>query len=174
MSLTNLLLDTDLSSDQLKSLVRFADKREGATDLAAYIQSLAAGVRAATMTCKVGAIQASGTFTLDTVIATDACSINGVSFDCVASGATGNQFNLGADDEETAANLAAAINASQTALVLGVVEATAEAEVVTVKAKQPGLVGNAIAIATADATITVSGARLTGGTDGTEYTLNFE
>lgn len=117
---------------------------------------------------------ASGTFTLDTVIATDVVSINGVSFTAVASGATGNQFNVGADDDETAENLAAAINASATALVDGYVSASAAGPVVTVSAVEPGIVGNTITIASADATITASGARLEGGAaDATAKTLSF-
>lgn len=120
------------------------------------------------------AVAASGTFTLDTVIATDAISISGVTFTAVASGATGNQFNVGADDTETAENLAAAINASVTALVTGVVTATSADEVVTVSAVTKGLSGNAITIESADATITASGARLTGGAaDPTAITLEF-
>lgn len=123
------------------------------------------------------AVAASGEFVLDTVIATDAVSINGVSFACVASGATGNQFNVGADDEETAANLAAAINGSVTALVTGVVTAAVTDDdpvTVTVTAVQKGLVGNAITIASADGTIVASGARLTGGApDATAITLGF-
>jgi phage tail sheath gpL-like len=118
--------------------------------------------------------QASGTFTLDTVIATDAVSINGVSFTAVASGATGNQFNVGADDTETAENLAAAINASATALVSGYVTASSAAEVVTVTSVFYGLAGNAITIESADATITASGARLEGGAeDAGALTLSF-
>lgn len=119
-------------------------------------------------------VLASGTFTLDTVIATDKVSINGVDFTAVASGATGNQFNVGADDEETAANLAAAINASATALVSGYVTASASGEVVTVTSAFYGLAGNQTTIASADATITASGARLTGGAaDATAQTLSF-
>lgn len=106
---------------------------------------------------------ASGTFTLSSVVATDAISINGVTFTAVASGATGNQFNVGASDTETATNLAAAIVASATALVNEFVTATSAAAVVTVTAKNGGVQGNSITIASADATITASGARLTGG-----------
>lgn len=120
------------------------------------------------------ATAASGTFTLNTVIATDAISINGVTFTCVASGATGNQFNVGADDDETAENMAAAINASATALVSTQVTASASAAVVTITAKIKGYAGNAVTIASADATITASGARLTGGApDPTAITLSF-
>lgn len=119
-------------------------------------------------------VRASGTFTLATVIATDACSINGVTFTAVASGATGDQFNVGASDTETAVNLAAAINASATALVSGYVTAAAAAEVVTVTSVFYGLSGNQTNIATADSTITVSGARLTAGAaDATAQTITF-
>lgn len=116
---------------------------------------------------------ATGTFTLASVIATDAVSINGTTFTCVASGATGNQFNLGGTDILTAAALAAAINASATALVNEHVTATSSGAVVTVTAAYPGTPGNAITIASADGTITASGARLTGGADGTEDSYSF-
>lgn len=119
-------------------------------------------------------VAASGTFTLTSVIATDACSVNSVTFTCVANGATANQFNVGLDDTATAVNLAAAINASVTALVTGVVRATASTNVVTITSAFYGLAGNQTAIATADSTIVVSGARLTGGAvDATAQTLTF-
>lgn len=46
------------------------------------------------------------------VVAGDVVTINGLAFLCVASGATGRQFNVGATDTDTATNLVAAINAS--------------------------------------------------------------
>lgn len=120
------------------------------------------------------ATRASGTFTLATVIATDAVSINGVTFTCVASGAGANQFNVGASDTLTAANLAAAINASVTALVAGYVTASSATNVVTVSSTVYGLAGNQTLIASADGTITASGAALTGGAvDATASTLTF-
>lgn len=117
---------------------------------------------------KESAVRASGIFTLTSVIATDAISINGVTFTCVASGATGNQFNVGADDAATAANLAAAINASVTALVAGYVTAAvtssiATPAVVTVYSTFYGIAGNQTLIASADSTIVASGARLASG-----------
>lgn len=153
-----------------------------------YVQSLTTGSELAesasappsiAISVQGNEVQASGTFILDTVIATDVISINGVNFTCVASGATGNQFNVGADDVETAANLAAAINASVTALVSGYVTATSAAGltttgVVTVTSSFYGLSGNQTLIASADATIVASGARLTGGlADATAQTLSF-
>jgi len=135
-----------------------------------YLRSLMGGARQAKVIVGVAAVKAAGTLTLVSAIATDAISINGVSFTGVASGATGDQFNIGLDDTETAANLAAAINASVTALVSGYVTASSLLGVVTVTAALPGVLGNAITLASADATITASGARLTGGTAGTEKT----
>lgn len=49
---------------------------------------------------------------LDGIAASDTISPNGVPFTAEASGATGNQFNVGAADAETAVNFATAINAS--------------------------------------------------------------
>lgn len=124
-------------------------------------------------------VQATGTFIFDAVIATDVFVINGVSFTCVASGATGNQFNVGASDTLTAASAAAVVNASVTALVAGYVTATSAAGatttgVLTVTAVQYGLPGNVYTISTPDTTITPSGARLTGGAaDATAQTITF-
>lgn len=124
-------------------------------------------------------VRASGTFVFDTVIATDVFVINGVSFTAVASGATANQFNVGADDTETAVNAAASVNASVTALVAGYVTAAGAAGltttgVVTVTSAFYGLAGNQTTISTPDATITASGARLaSGAADATAKTLQF-
>lgn len=56
-----------------------------------------------------------------------AITVAGVTFTAVASGATGNQFNIGASAAATATNLAAAINASTPNAVkpVGVINATA-------------------------------------------------
>jgi len=50
------------------------------------------------------------TLTLAGVVATDTCVVNGLIYTCVASGATGQQFNVGATDADTATNLATVIN----------------------------------------------------------------
>src|SRR5579859_820987 len=56
--------------------------------------------------------------------ANDQFIVNGVTFTAVASGATGNQFNTGSTATQSAANLAATINASVTALIAGYVTAS--------------------------------------------------
>lgn len=132
--------------------------------------AISGGIRNGSMDVQISgdsSTYASGTLTLASVVATNSCSINGVTFTAVASGATGNQFNVGGNDTITAANLAAAINASATALVTGVVTATSSGAVVTVTAHEMGLTGNCILLA-GGTNITASGARLTGGT----YTSN--
>lgn len=92
-----------------------------------------------------GVVTDAVTITGASVIATDAVNVNGTAFACVASGATGNQFNLGADDAETMANLAAKINA------LSGIDATADGAVVTVTAY-----GRVLIVSTDDTTLTIA------------------
>lgn len=77
-----------------------------------------------------------------------------------------NQWDWGVDNTVTATALAACINASSTAILNGVVEATSSGAAVTVKAKVKGKVGNSITIATINGSrlaITGSLSRLGGG-----------
>lgn len=78
-----------------------------------------------------------------------------------------NQFDFGGSDTETATALAAAINASTTAIINKHVTATSSGAVVTLTAVQPGHAGNAVTTATSGATLAITGsaARLTGGTE---------
>lgn len=170
---TRLSITSDLTTNGQKSQMDLAPGGLPAlANFENYLSALSGGNQSALLVFDVGMVKATGTFTLDTVIATDAVSINGVTFTGVASGATGNQFNIGADDTATAVNLAAAINASVTALVTGVVTATSATTVVTVTAVVPGVGGNVIAIASADSTIVASAAHLTGGSAGTTTTID--
>lgn len=119
------------------------------------------------------AVRASGTFTLTSVVATNTCTVNGVTFTAIASGAGANQFNVGASDTETAANLAASINASVTALVAGYVTATSALTVVTVSSADYGIFGNQATI-TGTTNIVASGGRLTlGAADAGAKTYTF-
>lgn len=109
---------------------------------------------------------ATGTLTTTSAVATNTFTINGVTFTGIASGATGNQFNIGGSDAVTATNIAAAINGSVTALVSGYVTAssTGATSVVTITSAFVGPAGNQTTIASGQGTIVASGARLTGGT----------
>lgn len=117
---------------------------------------------------------AATTLTGVSVIATNTIVINGVTFTCMASGATGNQFNVGASDTLTMAAAAAAINASVTGLVAGYVVATSATNVLTLTSAFPSLAGNQCTVTSAGGTITVANARLVGGAaDATAQTLSF-
>ncbi len=110
--------------------------------------------------------------------ANDTVLLNGVTFTAVASGATGNQFNTGSTLTQSAANLAATINASVTALIAGYVTAVIPvAGTVRVISAFYGISGNQTTIAKGvdgGGVMTVSGARLTTGADDpTAQTLNF-
>jgi phage tail sheath gpL-like len=129
-----------------------------------FFKRITSGMKPATVRTENNPVKASGTLTATSVIATDAVIINGTTFTCVASGATGNQFNVGASDTLTMAALAAAINASSDAT--GIYTATSATNVVTVSAARPGLMGNAITLVSSDATIVASAGRLADGTDG--------
>ncbi len=174
MTIQRLYIDTDLTADGFKSQCDLAPLGLPAlNNFINYMVALSGGNQMAGLTFNVAMVKATGTFIFASVIATDVIAINGVDFTCVASGATGNQFNVGMTDTATAANAVIAINASATALASGQagVVATSSVATITLTAKQPGVSGNAITITTPDVTITPSGARLTGGTDGTTYSV---
>jgi len=125
-------------------------------------------------------VAASGTFTLVSVIATDACTIGKTTFTFTStpsvSTATAQDVEVdGASDTLDAAALAAAINANSA--TSAIVYATSAVGVVTVTAKTPGVIGNYINISDADTTITTSATFLAGGTggctDANTYTYNF-
>lgn len=99
-----------------------------------------------------GTVTLSGFVTSDTVTAT----INGV----------GITVTYATSNNNTAALLAAAINSSTNALVQYLVRASSAAGVVTITALQPGVTGNTITLAASGTGATASGARLTGGTGG--------
>lgn len=103
-------------------------------------------------------VAASGTLTLASVVATDTCVVGSQTFTAVASGATGNQFNVGGTDTITATNLAAVINT----VLAGAVVASSSAAVVTITAVPVGIIGNQIKL-TGNAHITASGAYLASG-----------
>lgn len=127
---------------------------------------------------KGNATAASGSVAFsNTSSANDTVLVNGVTFTAVASGATGNQWNIGASATASAANLSTTINASTTAMVTGIVTSSASVGTLTFSSIDFGIFGNTTTIAKgvdAGSVMTVSGARLTGGAvDPGAVTLNF-
>jgi hypothetical protein len=137
------------------------------------------------------AVAASATITLASFAAGTVILINGVPFTGKGSAATtGNdEFDIsGGTDTLDATALAAAINASTTAGISGVLSATSNAAVVTVTSLVPGLAGNAITIenlgvvatgtvtcsAVDDAdTVSINGVTLTAKTTVADATVEF-
>lgn len=129
-----------------------------------YFNRITSGIRPGVVQTKVNCAKASGTITLSSFVATDIVTVNGIAFTCKASGATGlTEFNVGGDDTASAVSLASILNAHTT--LDGMIIASSALSVVTVSALVPGEMGNALTIAIS-AHGSVSGARLTGGTNG--------
>lgn len=117
-----------------------------------------AGTPPASYPAPSAAVAATGTLTVVTnPAATETIAVAGTVFTFVASGATGDQINIGATAADTATAIATAVNA------LASVNAAAVGAVVTVTAATAGTAGNAIALVGNGAKITRSGATLTGG-----------
>lgn len=148
----------DMSQVKIDSL----SPQESLESIATYYHRLAAGCGAGVLRARTGGSAASGTVTLASMVATDTVSVRGQAFTCVASGATTNQFNVGATDTATATSLAAAINASPA--MSSVAHASASGAIVTVTADANSTMGNLIALAIS-AHGSVSGATLSGGTN---------
>jgi len=135
-----------------------------------FMKKCVSGSHPAVIQTKINAAKASGTVTLSSHVATNTVTVNGIAFTCVASGATGNQYNVGASDTLTAVELAAALNANTT--LDGMIVATSALGVVTVTALVPGELGNAITLAIS-ANGSVSAARMAGGTNGDTETTHY-
>lgn len=113
-----------------------------------------------------------GTFT-GAPTAADTITVNGVVFTARASGAVANEFNIGTSVTATAANLAAAINASTTTGIVGVVGASSAAGVVTFFSIVPGAVGKNIPIVESLGNFTLAAVTFsTGGTQAHNATLS--
>jgi len=135
-------------------------------DIGAFLQNQAqgSGIKIVYYDTAVSA-STTGTFTGDPT-AGDTVTINGVAFTARASGAVANEYNLVAGSVTlTAAALAAAINASTTARIIGNVGATSALGVVTFFSLIPGSVGipNTITESTDNFTLTATNFA-TGGT----------
>jgi len=119
-------------------------------------------------------VAASGTWTLDTVVATDTVTVGNITFTGTDTTSTNLHFDTSlASDTLIAADIARAVNEHPTAGQI--VTATSADAVVTVTAKQKGVVGNFIPFTDADTTITSSGSGfLAGGTGGAaEAAVNY-
>ena len=143
-------------------------------ELEKYIGNIADSAQDAYLIMAVGPVQASGTVTFSSLANNDTVTVNGVVFTAKTSGATGNvQFNLGANDTAAAANFVVKLNASTAPnKIVNTILATSAGAVTTITMIPGGQVGNLGTLAIS-AHGSVSGANLTGGTDGSVVTQNF-
>jgi phage tail sheath gpL-like len=139
-------------------------KRENLLAIARQLRAVASGHKPVIYNIDVrdAAVLATGTVTLSGGSGTITATINGVAI----------AITWATSDTNSAALLAAAINASTDALVQNIVTATSAAGVVTVSAVVPGVVGNCVTLAASGTGATASGARLTGGTE-TRVNMSF-
>lgn len=142
-------------------------------DIGAFLQTQAmgSGINIVYYDTAVSA-STTGTFT-GAPSADETITVNGVAFTAKSSGATGNQFNIGSSVTATAANLAAAINASTTAKIIGTVGASSALGVVTFYSIVPGSVGLNIPITEALSNFTLADTTFsTGGTQSHNATIS--
>ena len=164
---TVIRITTTQTTAQLSEYLGAEAGPRAANDLARLLEAVAGGVIPATIERNLTSVKASGTATFTAVVATDALTVNGVAFTCVASGATGNQFNKGASETASAAACVAKINAATDATIAGIVTAAAVGAVITITAVQPGISGNAFTLVETGGHITLSAANLASGSEGT-------
>lgn len=170
-------LDTDLSVGTLRNILDDSPSRpkELVQKLINFLKGMKAGARNARMASGVvdsGSIDAAfasmtGTFT-GSPTASETITINGVIITFVASASPlNNQVSLSGSPSTTtlASRLAAAINASTTDALSGVVQATSLGAVVTVSALLAGYIGNIVLLTDSATNFTWAGAatRLAGG-----------
>jgi phage tail sheath gpL-like len=141
------------------------NKRQWMERAAMFFEGLAGGTRQGIVTVLTNGgtngAAASGTITMASSSGTVGAIINGVTV----------SVTWATSDTASSAALAAAINASVNALVAPFVTATSALGVTTITAKNKGSQGNAITLAATGTNVTASGARLTGGVDGTVNTV---
>lgn len=178
MSSLNILVKLEDSETVVKQRYQrpTGNPKEQARALQELFKRLGSGLASGSVDVQTGSadpVAASGTFTLESVIATDAITIGPTTFTFTSSPTQDTDVEVdGADDAADAAALAAAINAHPT--VSQVVTAEAEAAVVTVTANIKGVAGNFINISSADSTITASGTHLENGAGGgAEEAVNY-
>jgi phage tail sheath gpL-like len=152
----------DVAADlQSKGITAQAGKLQHINWLQSLLSRVSGGISNATLSTTIDkgdGVAATGTLTLAGVVATDTCVVGSQTFTAVASGATGNQFNVGGSDTLTAVQLVSVINT----VLAGSVVASSVGAVVTITSAVQGVIGNQIKL-TGNAHITASGAYCASG-----------
>lgn len=154
-------------ADASALVVATADEEGGTVTFTARVAGVVGNSIALAATSVNGTASASGGFLAGGADNTVTVTVNGVAVETDTTSAS--------SATEAAALVAATLNASESALVAGVVIASASEGVVMLTAVAYGPAGNLVTLAAAtdNGTATTSGARLMGGASGTGRTLDF-
>jgi hypothetical protein len=116
---------------------------------------------------------ATGTAQCTSVIATDTCTVNGLTYTAVAGAKSDNtEFSIDTGDTACALDLADSIDNDTRSGTTGDVSAISATDTVTITTDVEGTAGNAITLAQTGGTITLSGAVFTGGISADTVTIN--
>jgi len=157
---------------RLSGRINYADEpAQGSVTIDTTAATHATGT--VTLVSAVANAFATETITLVSAIAGNDVTVNGLLYTAVA-GARANdtQFSIDTGDNETAIDLAAAVNADVRIGTSGDVSASPTTNVVTVTSDVLGTGGNAITLAKTGAPITIGGATFSGGVDATTSTVD--
>lgn len=148
-----------------------ADAFDAIRNIARFVEGEVSG-RGINVVIATASVAASGTGTFTGLpTAAQTMTIAGVTITARASGAVADEYNIGADETETASNLADAINSSSN--LAGIVSASSALGVVTITSVVPGNVGNGIStIDVNTSNFTFAQANLTGGSEANRTTLS--
>lgn len=138
-----LTITSDLSEGTLADSFSDTSKNVAMAKMVNFFRGMMGGQYAASITTSVDSgagAYATKTITLTDCIEEDQLLINGVVFEA------GEEWELGADDDADATNLAAAINASTNSLIQNVVSAEASTNTVIITALEKGVAGNSITL----------------------------
>jgi phage tail sheath gpL-like len=168
-----ILIDSDLSADQFKSVCPMeAGPIEALQSLENYVVALEGGNQMADVSAKVGAVQATATVTMTgTAANNETMKLCNETLTAKTSGADpeAGEFNISATPNTQADSLVLAIN-SMPELAGLVTAARTGTGVVTITAVIPGVMGNGLECADVNlANTAVVG--FADGSDGTEYSL---
>jgi phage tail sheath gpL-like len=134
-----------------------------------FFQSIGIGTRSGNIVSMANGAQATGAVTFSSIAAADTVTVNGTVFTGTNGTPSGNQFKTGVTDTASATSLAAAVNASATAIVANNVSATSSGAIITFTAKEQGTMGNLMTLAiSAHGSVSTA---VAGGTDGTVTAL---
>lgn len=172
MSKQLILIDTELSADQFKSVCPMAaGPIEALQSLENYIAALEGGNQSADVSAKVGAVSAVASFIVSAggSTAAQAMTLLNVTLTAIASNPGQNQFVPSATAATQATNMVNAINAS--ADLSSKVLATQVGGQVFIMAKIPGAMSNGLQIALGNLANVGTLVAFAGGSDGTAYQL---